>query len=87
MFSNTPADELATYVPEVDAGTWVHVGTAAVRGSVAQEQFPSVLAAYNPAIASTFYIAAGTSACGFFAALLSECRSVKRNTAAKTMTD
>jgi hypothetical protein len=57
----------------------MHLGTSAVRGFVTTEQLPAVLAAYNKAITSTFYIAAGASACGFFVDLLSEWRSVKGN--------
>jgi MFS family permease len=79
VFSNKLASELAEHAPEVDAPALMHLGTAAVRGFVTEEQLPAVLAAYNKAITSTFYVAAGASTCGFFAALLSEWRSVKGN--------
>jgi MFS family permease len=88
VFSNKLASELAKHVPEVDVSTLMHLGTSAVRDFVTKEQLPAVLAAYNKAITSTFYVAAGASACGLFAALLSEWRSVKGNDApGKTVAD
>jgi MFS family permease len=77
VFSNKLVSELAKNVPEVDAATLMHLGTSAVRDFVTKEQLPAVLAAYNKAITSTFYVAAAASACGFFVALFSEWRSVK----------
>jgi MFS family permease len=88
VFSNKLTSELAKHVPEVDAKTLMHLGTSAVRSFVTKEELPAVLAAYNKAITSTFYVAAGASACSVFAALLSEWRSVKgKNTPAETAKD
>src|ERR1700761_2303353 len=88
VFSNKLTSELAKHAPEVDAKTLMHLGTSAVRGFVTKEELPAVLAAYNKAITSTFYVAAGASACSVFAALLSEWRSVKgKNTPAEAVTD
>ncbi len=83
VFTNTLVSELTKNVPQVDASTLLRLGTSAVRGFVTKEELPAVLAAYNKAITSTFYVAAGASACGFFAALLSEWRSVKGKDTAK----
>jgi MFS family permease len=88
IFSNKLTSELSKHVPEVNAEALLHLGTSAVRGFVTQEELPAVLAAYNKAITSTFYVAAVASACGFFASLLSEWRSVKgKNTPAETVKD
>jgi MFS family permease len=77
IFSNKLASELAKNVPKVDAPTLMRLGTSAVRNFVTKEELPAVLAAYNEAITNTFYVAAAASACGLFAALSSEWRSVK----------
>ena len=77
VFSNKLASELAKNAPQVDAAALMQLGTSAVRGAVTQEELPGVLAAYNNAITSTFYVAAAVSSCGFFFALLIEWRSVK----------
>jgi hypothetical protein len=85
VFSNKLVSELAKTAPEVDAPTLLRLGTSAVRSSVKPEELPAVLAAYNKAITSTFYISAAISACGFFVALLAEWKSVKgQNTGTKT---
>jgi MFS family permease len=77
VFSNKLASELAKHVPDVDVSTLTRLGTSAVRDFVSEAELPAVLAAYNTAITSTFYVAAGASACGVFTSLLSEWRSVK----------
>lgn len=77
VFTNTLVSELGRNVPQVDASTLLQLGTSAVRGFVTKEELPAVLAAYNKAITSTFYVAAAASACGFCAALLCEWKSVK----------
>jgi MFS family permease len=88
VFSNKLVSELAKRAPDVDAVKLLHLGTSGVRGFVTPEQLPAVLASYNKAITSTFYVAAAASAAGFFAALLSEWRSVKaKNDAAKSASD
>jgi MFS family permease len=84
VFSNKLASELAKNAPEVDAPTLMRLGTSAVRSFVTKEELPAVLAAYNKAITSTFYVAAAASTCGFFAALSSEWRSVKEKDAQAT---
>ncbi|KAF2103560.1 MFS general substrate transporter [Rhizodiscina lignyota] len=77
VFSNTLTSELTKHVPEVNPTTLMHIGTSAVRNFVTPEQLPAVLAAYDKAITSTFYVAASASACSFFAASFAEWNSVK----------
>ncbi|KAH8893587.1 MFS general substrate transporter [Thozetella sp. PMI_491] len=83
VFSSTLTSELAKNLPEFDVPALTHLGMPAIRSFVTPEELPTVLAAYNRAITNTFYVAAGASTCGFFAALLGEWNSVKvKNVAA-----
>ena len=77
VFSNTLTTEIAMRAPGVNVQGLLHIGTSEVRGFVTKEQLPEVLAAYDRAIASTFYVAAAASACGVLAAATGEWRSVK----------
>lgn len=87
VFGNKFVSELSKTAPGVDASALLRLGTSAVRSSVNPEELPAVLAAYNKAITSTFYIASAVTACGFFVALLAEWNSVKgQNTGTKTET-
>lgn len=82
VFSNKLTSALAKDAPQVDAATLMSLGTAAVRDFVTLEELPGVLKAYNTAITSTFYVAAGASAFATFAALTSRWRSVKKKSEA-----
>ncbi|KAL7908505.1 major facilitator superfamily domain-containing protein [Trichoderma velutinum] len=77
VFANVLVSELHKTAPSVNAKTLLRLGTAAVRDYVTSEELPGVLAAYNKAITTVFYICTATSACAFFAALLADWRSVK----------
>ena len=77
VFSNTLTTEIATRAPGVDVQSLMQIGTSEVRGFVMKAQLPGVLAAYDRATASTFYVAAAASACGVLAAATGEWRSVK----------
>ncbi|CAI7657977.1 unnamed protein product [Penicillium pancosmium] len=77
IFSNRLTNALAKYAPQVNAVTLMSLGTAAVRDFATSEELPGVLEAYNAAITSTFYVAAGASAFATLAALTCQWRSVK----------
>jgi hypothetical protein len=77
IFSNRLMSGLREHVPDLDANAFLGLGTAAVRSSVSPQDLPAVIEAYNSAITSTFYVAAGASACGFLATTFLEWNSVK----------
>jgi hypothetical protein len=65
IFANVLVARLAVDAPAVDAGALLQAGSGAVRSIVAPENLPGVLAAFEKAITSTFYLSAGTSAMAF----------------------
>ncbi|KKP06725.1 hypothetical protein THAR02_01214 [Trichoderma harzianum] len=66
IFSNVLIAKLATDAPDVDAEALLLAGSGAVRSIVPPESLSAVLAAYESAITSTFYLTAATSVTAFF---------------------
>jgi hypothetical protein len=79
IFSNELIDQLQKNAPGIDAQSLLGLGTAGVRNAVSPADLPAVIGAYNSAIASTFYVAAAASACGFLSITFLEWNSVKAN--------
>jgi MFS family permease len=88
VFSNVLTTEITKRVPQVDPKTLMRLGTSAVRSSVTSDELPAVLAAYNKAITSTFYVSASAATCSVLAVFLLEWNSVKdKSSAATDVTD
>jgi hypothetical protein len=88
VFSNVLTTEITKRVPQVDPKTLMRLGTSAVRSCVTSDELPAVLAAYNKAITSTFYVSASAATCSVLAVFLLEWNSVKdKSSAATDVTD
>ena len=68
---------LSVALPAASAQVLAGVGATNLRALVPLEQLPAVLAAYNGAITTTFFVAVGIAACSLLPALGLEWRSVK----------
>jgi hypothetical protein len=64
-------------MPGVDVAAISSAGVGDIRNLVSEEQLPLLLEAYNDAVTSTFYVAAGCACVAFVAALFVEWKSVK----------
>lgn len=77
IFNQTLLKELANNVPDMDVGTLLAAGTAAIQQVTSPQQLPRVLLSYNTASLMPFYLAAGVTALPSFCALGLEWVNVK----------
>lgn len=77
VFTNRLVSEIAKNAPDVNQHAFLHAGSASVRNMVTSQQLPTILAAYNSAITSTFYVAVGASVAAVIASFGLEWKNVK----------
>ncbi|KAJ7735121.1 major facilitator superfamily domain-containing protein [Mycena maculata] len=77
VFSNKLSSGLASQVPGVDSSIVLSAGATSLRDSISAEFLPAVLAVYNQALISAFYVSVAMAALSLLGALTIEWRSVK----------
>ncbi|KAJ7621712.1 major facilitator superfamily domain-containing protein [Mycena polygramma] len=77
VFTNKLKDQLASLVPSLDPAIVLKVGATSIRDAIDAADLPAVLAAYNNALVSGFYVAVATACLSLGGALAMEWKSVK----------
>jgi hypothetical protein len=77
IFSSQLLKELAKNVPDVNVGTLLAAGTAAIHTVVTPEQLPGILKSYNTALVTPFYLGASITAVSCLCALGLEWVNIK----------
>ncbi|KAJ6544229.1 putative HC-toxin efflux carrier [Mycena capillaripes] len=77
VFTNKLKDGLASRVPSVDPATVLGAGATSLRTAVDASILPAVIAVYNDALVSAFYVSVAMAALSLIGALAIEWKSVK----------
>ncbi|PHH92575.1 hypothetical protein CDD83_6737 [Cordyceps sp. RAO-2017] len=78
IFQNQLLRHLTARLPQLSASSIINSGTASVRNSVAPEQLPDVLQAYNDAVTETFYVAVAAATLSILGALAMDWLSLNK---------
>ncbi|KAJ7615231.1 major facilitator superfamily domain-containing protein [Mycena polygramma] len=77
VFTNKLKDQLASLVPSLDPTIVLKVGATSIRDAIDAADLPAVLAVYNNALVSGFYVAVAMACLSLGGALAMEWKSVK----------